>query len=258
MTEVLEGENPKARQIAALDALDDDKRVAYMKLSSGLDRLEEALPTECTDETRPVIGDTIARCKAVEKFANELFHEIADPLNERVRLQRDLWRPIGERAVALMKKAQSLVETLLEGERRRREEAEAAARALVSAKMAEQAAAEATAMAADTQEAADAAKKLADAAWNETRQAVQALDKAPATTSVKVGETTVYEASRLDFEILDMGKFAAAHPDLVDVRRGQTLAALRHACAGLTALPETIAGFPGVRLKLKKTTSSRS
>lgn len=241
-----------------LDTLSADIRSAYLQLVSGLDTLEVKLPAECTEENREQIGDVIARCKAVEKLANEIFRHEVDPLNERVRLQRELWRPVADRAVALMKRAQGLVERLLAAERARRDEAEAQARTVVSEKMKQQAEAEARAMAADSEEVAAQAKKEAEAAWLETRAAVQALDKAPATTSVKLGDTTVYEASRLDFEITDMGKFAMAHPDLVEVRRGPTLAALRHACEGMTKLPDTVAGFPGVKLKLRTTTSSRA
>jgi hypothetical protein len=241
----------------ALLELSEEKRLVFEKLDSGLTGLESSLPEACTPETQDAVGSVIARCKAVEKFAHEQFKEIVEPLRSKTNRQRALWKPLQERAVALKDRAQALVESLLAEERKRRQEAEEAARKAVSAKMAEQTKAEAEAMAAETPEAASEAKKKADEAWLATRQAVQQLDKAPAQTSVKVGDVTVYEASRLDFEIVNVGDFAKAHPELVEVRRGATLSALRAALSGSVELPETIPGFPGLTLKLKTTTSSR-
>jgi hypothetical protein len=74
---------------------------------------------------------------------------------------------------------------------------------------------------------------------------------------VSVGGATVFNVSRVDFEITDMGAFATAHPGLVEVKRGATLQMLRDAVRGMPSLPESLAGWPGVKIKLAKSTSSR-
>jgi uncharacterized membrane protein YqiK len=243
--------------VAALKILTPEQEEAYVRVVEGLLKLESALPSECTAETQEEIGRIINTAKKVEKFSADIFREIAQPWQDKINLMRLLWKPLGERAIALQKKATALVERLLMAERQRREEAEREARRIVAEKTAQQAAAEAKALAAESDAEAAAAKQAADQAWAETRQAVQALDKAPATTSVKVGDATVYESNRLDFEITDMAAFAKAHPELVEVRRGPTLMALRAALTGTLTLPPALPGFPGVKLKSKTTTSSR-
>ena len=226
-------------------------------LSDGLDRLERSLPAECTPETRELVGEVIGRCKTVEKFADGLLHGETDPLRAKATAAREFWRPVIHRAAGLRALAEKLAERLLADERKRREEEEALVRKTVSEKMAAQSAAEAAAIAAESPEAAEKARAEAEAAWVETRAAVQALDKAPARTAVKVGEVTVYEASRLDFDVTDVGAFATAHPDLVDIRRGPTLAKLRAALSGALTVPDSVPGFPGIKPKLKTKTSSR-
>jgi len=231
--------------------------VTRSTLTDGLDSLEKSLPEACTAETRDRVGETIARCKRVEVFADQLLHAETDPLRARATSSREFWKPVIERAHGIRQQAEKLVERLLAEERKRREEAEALVRKTASEKMAAQTAAEAAAMAADTPEAAKKASEEADKAWLETREAVQALDKAPARTAVKVGDVTVYEASRLDFDVMDVGAFATAHPELVEVRRGPTLAKLRTALSGALSVPDAVPGFPGIKPKLTTKTSSR-
>ena len=241
----------------ALANLDDAVRDDYEAIVVGLAGLEVKLPASCTQENKDAIGDVIVRARKVEVYCNDLFKTLCAPWRARIDRQRELWKPLGDRAAALALKARGLVEALLEEEKKRREAEERAARQRVSEAQAAQAAAEAKALAAETPEAQQAATKDADAAWQLTKQAVGALDKQPAQTKVRVGSATVFERRTLDYEVVDVAAFAKAHPDLVEIKRGPTLAGLRDATAGLAQIPETLPGWPGLRLKLTPKTASR-
>lgn len=247
----------KARQATALDALSDADRLTYSKILGGLKKLEDRLPAECTPENEELIGKIIKGGKGAEKMAAETFQSVVKDWDEKIKAQRGLWKPLGERAKAIVARAVALVDVLLQKKEQARIDAERSAREAVAKNQQIQADAEAKALAAQTPEEVAAATKAADVAWNETRKAVAELASGPAQTAVKVGGATVFNSSRLDFEITDMGAFAKAHPELVEVLRGKTLAALRDATKDLTELPQTLAGWPGITLKMTKKPGSR-
>jgi len=241
-----------------LAVLSPDQRAVYKALDDGLAGLETKLPAKLeTPEEQELAGDVIARAKKAKAFSEKTFKSVVEPSNAFIKAQRAVWKPLAERAGALVAKATGLVDALLASERQKREDDERAARELVAQKQKEQAAAEAKAQAAETPEEADEAQKEAEQKWNETRKAVSELDKAPVQTSVKLGAATVYESKTLDFELLDMAAFASAHPELVEIRRAPLLKQLRDATSGMTELPETLAGWPGLRLKYKSGRSAR-
>lgn len=255
-------EMPEAKT-RALAQLDLDARQAFEQVEVGLAALERLLPTqaltpETDEETRSAIGRVIAKAKRVEKFVESTLADIVAPWTAKVADQRALWNPLRDHARRLYVRAQALVDDLIRAEAAKREAEERAARELVAKKQQEQQAAEAKALAATTTEEQVAASKEAEAAWIATRTAVAALDRSPATTKVQVGDAVVFESSHVDYDIVDMGAFAKAHPELVEVRRGPTLTALRAALRGLTSLPETLAGWPGVRLKMAKRRAGRT
>ncbi len=242
---------------AALNELTDDQRLAYSRLLGGLKGLLAGMPTECTDENEKDVGARMKKARAAKKLAADSLADIAGDSSALVKRQRDLWKPLGELAADVIDKGKALVSVLLAKQVNAREAEDRATRERVAAAQKKQQEAEAKALAAQTTEAREAASKQADLAWSETKSAVAAMEKAPSATKAKVGETTVYETKRLDFEVVDMGAFAAAHPDLVTVKREPTLSALREATGGMTELPETLAGWPGLKLKTSKTTASR-
>lgn len=249
----------RAETREALAQLGEHDRQAYISIADGLATLESTLPETCADdEAREVIGLVIGQAKAAEKFSVATFQALTAPWSERIATQRGLWQPLAARAKAIVVKAQALVETLLAEQALARRDAEARARAAVVAAQKEQADAEALALAAGTPEAQAIAANVADAAWIASRDAVRAMDKAPAQTAIKVGGATVYESSRLDFEVTDIAAFAAAHPELIEIKRGPTLTGLRASLRGMPALPETLAGWPGLKLRIAKKTASRA
>lgn len=241
----------------ALADLEPEILAAYEKVSARLTELEGKLPKVCTPENQEQIGAIIKAAKLTETFANDAFKTIAAPSHAKINRQRGLWKPLWEKADSICKRATFLVDGLLAEQRKKREQEEAKARETAKLAAQQQAEAEAQALNATTDAEAAAAKTKADAAWEATKKAVQALDKGPQQTAVKVGGVTVFEAGTLDYEIVDMGKFATAHPDLVEVRRGPTLAGLRDAVRDLPEVPESVAGWPGVRVFVKKDTRSR-
>ncbi len=243
-------------QKVALDEITDDERLTYSKILGGLRKLEAELPEKCNEETAEEVGRILATARAAGKYANDLFQRIVEQADAKLKRQRLLWKPLGVQAKALAEKAKAMSDALIAEKLKKQEADERAARERVAAAQKAQAEAEALALAAETPEAQAELGKQADIAWAETKDAVSQLDK-PGDTSVKLGKTTVYQVKRIDFEILDMGKFATAHPELVTVRKGDTQKALREATEGMVTLPEELPGWPGVRVFEKKGTGAR-
>lgn len=243
---------------AALKDLDADAKDTYANLVAGLSKSEKELPKTCTQDNRGKIGKVITAARKAAEMANETFQAIAGPWDVKVKQQRVLWREIADRAIALAKRAEALVQALIDEEDAKRKAAEDEARKAVEEAQARQRAAEAKAMTAETPAEQKQAKAEADAAWNDTRKAVGDLERQPASSKVNLGSATVYQADRLDYEVTDLGKFATAHPELVEVKRGATIKALRDACRGMATLPGTLPGFPGITLKMGKRTTTRT
>lgn len=241
----------------ALDELNDDQRLTFSRFIAGMDKLEGLLPESCTEESREAIGSVIKRARAAEKLAAKVFREAVAPSKEHIDRQRGLWKPLQERAIALVEKALGLVQVLNREKEAEREALERAQREKVAKAQREQAEAEAKALAAETVAEQAEAQKQADLKWNETRQAMSDLDRPAGDSVTKVGDASVFSVSRLDFDVTDIGAFATAHPELVSVRKGATLTALREALREHTTMPDEVPGFPGLKPKQVKKTQAR-
>ncbi len=248
---------PKVDPETALAYLDDDAREAYAVLMGHVETCEAGMPTVLTPENSEAVGDLVAKAKSVSKTAKGSLDFVTAEWTQKVKEQRSLWGDIIARANAVVDRGVTLARTLLAKEEEARNAREAQARQEVRRQMEAQAAAEAAALAASTPEEAKAADVAMNAAWDATRREIQKLDEAQSGASVKLGSVTVYESRRLDFEITDLAAFAKAHPELVEVKRGPTVAALRAAIGTAETLPPSVPGFPGIVPVLTKSPGSR-
>lgn len=217
----------------------DDQKAAWLRIAKGARKLLERVSELVKGNDKGALADEAKKAGAGMKLAKSILDEQIAPLQQQEQEFRNAWavavEPLTRADVDVRNRLKAIVEeehrAKLAEEKRLRDEADAAFK--------RQQEAERQAAAATMQEEKLAAQVEAARAHGEV---VETLMSLPEAGPVKAkGETaSLSGGEEWDFDVEDIGAFATAHPDLVEIRRGPTLKLVR------SIAPKEV---PGLKLK---------
>jgi hypothetical protein len=198
----------------------------WRRLVTGAQKLAKKVLVQLQGEDKAALTDSAKRAGEALKLAKEQLAQQVAPHQKRIDDLRNAWAlltapltrmdsEIRDRLRVLVKQEQDAAKA--EEERLRKEAAEAFKR---------QEEAERKAAEAETPEERIVAQVDAARAHSEVVGALMDIPAAgPVVASGDVGKLSGGE--EYDYEVTDIGAFATAHPDLVEIRRGPTLKLIR-------------------------------